>query len=179
MKRSQISTLLVVVAVSTLALGFAVGWLTAQLLTITGGGLLFWGGTLVILLIMAGALFTAHTFVRAFLRDVRQLVDAGRLVLAANPAYRVEPHGHSDVKELAVVFNQFADRFAELQDAHEAAIRQANASLAAERTLLATLMAELTEGVLVCNLDGQLLLYNRSAHRQLDTGAQAGARAAA
>ncbi|HAJ36986.1 MAG TPA: DNA polymerase III subunit epsilon [Chloroflexi bacterium] len=59
-----------------------------------------------------------------------------------------------------------------MQQARADAIQQARADLEEERTLLATLMAELTEGVVVCNLDGQILLYNRSAHRLLDASTQ-------
>ena len=174
MKRSQVSTLIALIAISALALGLAGGWGAAWLLARFGTGLAFWIGSGVILLLVAAALLSMHRFMRAFLLDVRRLVDAGHLVLGANSAYRVPPHDHPDINELVAVFNQFADRYAELQNERASAIRQARADLEEERTLLATLMAELTEGVLVCNLDGQILLYNRGAHRLLDANARDG-----
>lgn len=173
MKRSQISTLLVLVALSALTLGLAAGWLTAWWAAHVGNPVIFWSGSILILAVVALALRLMHRFARAFLRDVRRLSEAGRLVLSANPTYRIPPQGHPDIQELTQIFNQFSDRFAELQQARADAIQQARADLEEERTLLATLMAELTEGIIVCNLDGQILLYNRSAHRLLDASTQA------
>ncbi|HHY54643.1 MAG TPA: DNA polymerase III subunit epsilon [Chloroflexi bacterium] len=173
MKRSQISTLIALVALSALALGLAAGWLAAWLATYSGNPVLVWTGSVVILAVVALALRLMHRFTRAFLRDVRRLSEAGQLVLSANPTYRIPLQGHPDIQALTQVFNQFSDRFAELQQTRADAIQQARADLEEERTLLATLMAELTEGVIVCNLDGQILLYNRSAHRLLDASTQA------
>jgi DNA polymerase-3 subunit epsilon len=172
MKRSQISSLIALVALGALALGAAGGWLTAQFAMRAGNGVLFWAGLIAIVLLAAAALFTMHRFMRAFLIDVRRLTEAGRLVLGPNPDYRSAVTGHPDVKELASVFNQFTERFVQLQAERAVIAQQARADLEEERTLLATLMAELTEGVLVCNLDGQILLYNRSAHHLLDVEKQ-------
>ncbi|HAJ36987.1 MAG TPA: hypothetical protein DCL15_15000, partial [Chloroflexi bacterium] len=110
MRRSQISTLIALVALSSLALGLAAGWLAAWLATHAGISLLFWFGSLIILIIIAFALRLMHRFTRAFLRDVRRLSEAGRLVLNANPTYRIPPEGHPDVQELTQVFNQLGDR---------------------------------------------------------------------
>ena len=173
MKRSQISTLIALVALCALALGLAAGWLAAWLAAYAGNPVIFWSGLVGILAVVVLALRLMHRFTRAFLRDVRRLSEAGRLVLGANPAYRIPPQGHPDIQELTQVFNQFGEHFAALQQARADAIQQARADLEEERTLLATLMAELTEGVVVCNLDGQILLYNRGAHRLLDASAQA------
>jgi DNA polymerase-3 subunit epsilon len=173
MKRSQISTLIALVALCALALGLAAGWLAAWLAAYAGNPIIFWSGLVIILAVVAVALRLMHRFTRAFLRDVRRLSEAGRLVLDANPTYRIPPQGHPDIQELTQVFNQFGERFAALQQARTDAITQARADLEEDRTLLATLMAELSEGVVVCNLDGQILLYNRSAYRLLDASAQA------
>lgn len=172
MKRSQISRLLALVALSALALGAAGGWLAALLSVHATSRAFFWAGMVLITMLVGAALLAMHRFMRAFLIDVRRLNEAGRLILGPNPDYRIDVNGHPDIKELAAVFNQFTDRFAQLQTERAVVVQQARADLEEERTLLATLMAELTEGVLVCNLDGQILLYNRSAHRLLDVAAQ-------
>lgn len=173
MKRSQISTLIALVALSSLALGLAAGWLAAWLAASTGNATPFWVGSLGILVVVVLAMRLMHRFTRAFVRDVRRLSEAGRLLLNANPAYRIAPAGHPDIQEITQVFNALGDRIVELQQARTDAIQQARADLEEERTLLATLMAELTEGVIVCNLDGQILLYNRGAHRLLDASTHA------
>ena len=49
-------------------------------------------------------------------------------------------------------------------------VRAANAAAEAERNRFAVLMSELAQGVIVCNPDGRVLLYNRRA-RALFAGA--------
>ena len=168
MKRSQIRNLIALVATSALALGTAGGWFVATWLHSTLNSVALWGGSALTVLFVVGALYAIHRFVRAFLLDVRALAEAGRLLLGPNPERRVVPHGHPDVADLATVFNTLADRYVELQGERASEIRQARADLEEERNQLAALMSELTEGVLVCNLDGQILLYNRGARALLD-----------
>lgn len=168
MKRSQIRNLIALAAISALALGAAGGWFAATLLAVAENPAFFWSGSALIVLFVVGALYAIHRFMRAFLLDVRALAEAGRLLLGPNPERRVVPRGHPDVADLATVFNSLADRYVELQGERASEIRQARADLEEERNQLAALMSELTEGVLVCNLDGQILLYNRGARSMLD-----------
>ncbi|MCB0057946.1 MAG: PAS domain-containing protein, partial [Caldilineaceae bacterium] len=168
MKRSQIRNLIALAAISALALGAAGGWFAATLLAVEENPAFFWSGSALIVLFVVGALYAIHRFMRAFLLDVRALAEAGRLLLGPNPERRVVPRGHPDVADLATVFNSLADRYVELQGERASEIRQARADLEEERNQLAALMSELTEGVLVCNLDGQILLYNRGARSMLD-----------
>ena len=56
----------------------------------------------------------------------------------------------------------------------DAQIRAAQASLAEERNRLAALMAELAAAVIVCNVDGQILLYNAAARSVLGDDAAVG-----
>ncbi|MCB9079845.1 MAG: DNA polymerase III subunit epsilon [Anaerolineaceae bacterium] len=89
------------------------------------------------------------------------------LILSANPTHRVQPEGPSEVRQLGQTINAFADRFQSLLADDEAKILSARAQLEEERNRLAALVSELTEGVLVCNLEGQILLYNRRAKQLL------------
>lgn len=168
MKRSQISKLVAVVALSTLAIGLVAGWLLAQAAQVGPGNALFWPGVAGILALLTVALLTQHRFARAFVWDVRRLVDAGRVMLTVHPRHRVLPGGHPDVQALAALLNQFAEQFEHLQQEHSEIAQRARTDVDQERAMLATLLTELTEGVLVCNLDGQILLYNRNARRLLD-----------
>ncbi|MCS6825376.1 MAG: exonuclease domain-containing protein [Caldilinea sp.] len=166
MKRSQISKLVGVVALTALATGLGAGWLLAQ--AAQQNSALLWLGVAVILAVLVVAVTTVHRFVRAFVWDVRRLIDAGRLMLTVHPEHRVQVGGPPDIQEMAALLNQFAERLDRLQKERVEAARQARADVEQERAMLATLLAELSEGVLVCNLDGQILLYNRSARRLLD-----------
>jgi signal transduction histidine kinase len=48
----------------------------------------------------------------------------------------------------------------------ESRIREARLSVEEERNRLAALMSELNQSVVVCNLDGRILLYNNRARLQ-------------
>lgn len=94
-------------------------------------------------------------------------------LLQSNPAHRSEIDGAPPVRELAGRFNALAGRLQALQQESRDSIDSALRSLAQERNRLAALMADLALGVLVCNLEGRILLYNSHASALLDNGAGA------
>jgi DNA polymerase-3 subunit epsilon len=168
MKRTQLTYVVVLGAFFFLALGavaaWAFGlWLARRPATLTETQRLLPLGAF--LLILLGVGFWLNRFIQAYFFQVRQLNSEARLMLNANPAHRLEPDGPAAVRALGETVNAFGDRFQELQADRDAQIAQARADLAEERNLLAALMAELSDAVLVCNRDGQILLYNRSARR--------------
>jgi DNA polymerase-3 subunit epsilon len=174
MTRSQVSRLLLLTGGAALTLGLAIGWLLAGIaIDAAGVGALFWLAAAVMGGVAIAGLWSVHRLMRGFVVQVRDLADAGRIILAANPDYRARGGGHPDVAALAAVINALGAQLQELQQARAVAIQQARSDLEEERNLLAALMAELTDGVLVCNLDGQILLYNRSARALLDNRADA------
>jgi len=174
MTRAQVSRLLLLTGGAALTLGLAVGWLLAGVaIDAAGVGALFWLAAAVMGCVAIAGLWSVHRLMRGFVVQVRDLADAGRIILAANPDYRARGGGHPDVAALAEVINALGAQLQELQQARAAAIQQARRDLEEERNLLAALMAELTDGVLVCNLDGQILLYNRGARALLDSRADA------
>jgi DNA polymerase-3 subunit epsilon len=174
MTRAQVSRLLLLTGGAALTLGLAVGWLLAGVaIDAAGVGALFWLAAAVMGGVAIAGLWSVHRLMRGFVVQVRDLADAGRIILAANPDYRARGGGHPDVAALAAVINALGAQLQELQQARAVAIQQARSDLEEERNLLAALMAELTDGVLVCNLDGQILLYNRGARALLDNRADA------
>lgn len=172
MKRSQIGYLLAIGSLFLLILGAAGAWLLfVWLQGVAAGGqtssALWWGlGLLAALLLVVG--FWMNRFVQAYFFQVRELNSQARLILDANPSYRVRPQGATPVRDLGETLNAFADRFQKLVDERDDQIRRAQADLETERNLLAALLSELSSGVLACNQDGQIILYNRSAHSLLD-----------
>jgi PAS domain-containing protein len=69
------------------------------------------------------------------------------------------------VQALAGVINELAGS-APAEGRHGRAGAQASRAIEQERSRLAALMAELTQSVVVCNLDGRILLYNNRARLQ-------------
>jgi DNA polymerase-3 subunit epsilon len=64
------------------------------------------------------------------------------------------------------VVNALAEQRESLQRDVEERVREAKASVEAEKNRLAALMSELSQSVMVCNLDGRILLYNNRARLQ-------------
>ncbi len=68
---------------------------------------------------------------------------------------------------LGTLLNRQVERTAHLQAQVEAQIAEAKETLEREKNVLAALVEELREGVVVCNKEGLVLLYNRAARRLL------------
>jgi DNA polymerase-3 subunit epsilon len=97
-------------------------------------------------------------------------MEGARIQLTANPSHRVEPEGNAENQEIGRIVNAFAERYENLKRDVEARIREANAGLEEEKNRLAALMSELTQSVLVCNVEGRILLYNQRAKQLLSAG---------
>jgi DNA polymerase-3 subunit epsilon len=105
----------------------------------------------------------------AYLRWVAapaRLAEEARVLLAADVQRELEPQGGSEVRALAEVINALARQRGELRADIATQVREVSRSVEQERNRLAALMAELTQSVVVCNLDGRILLYNSRARTQ-------------
>jgi DNA polymerase-3 subunit epsilon len=131
--------------------------------------------TTLLAVVLAGML--AQPAIRAYVTGAARLAEQARIMLGANPDLRIEVAGAPEIRELARAFNGLADRAHELREEVDAKIAAAKASVEAERNRLAALMSELTQGVLVCNRDGRILLYNQRARKMFNVarkGTQSG-----
>ncbi|NJD33364.1 MAG: DNA polymerase III subunit epsilon [Betaproteobacteria bacterium] len=79
------------------------------------------------------------------------------------PATRLTAQGTTELQDLIAGVNRLAARHEARDVEIEARIRAANAAAEADRNRFAVLMSELAQGVIVCNMDGRVLLYNRRA----------------
>ena len=95
-----------------------------------------------------------------------------RLMLGANRNFRVTPEGPPEVQHLARAANDLAQQRDVLLDDVSEQIAVAKASVEEEKNRLAALMSELAQAVVVCNLDGRILLYNNRARLQFKALAQ-------
>ena len=98
-----------------------------------------------------------------YVTAVHALAEQTGVVLGANRALRVTTQGAHEVAEAAAAINRLADAHRALQRDFEQRARESGAKLEEERNRLAALMSELSEGVLVCNAEGRILLYNEQA----------------
>jgi len=129
--------------------------------------LLFVGG-----IAAAACAGAAGWFSRRFLRPAQVLAEQARTALEVNPEARIEAPGAPEYADLAAAIGRLvAERRELLQDA-EARAREAGARLEEERNRLAALLSDLAEGVLVCNTEGRVLLYNEQARSLFAAGSE-------
>ncbi len=95
-----------------------------------------------------------------------RLAEAGRTVIAAGAAPLATDRGSAETRELARVIADLALQRDSLRAGIDEQVRAGSRRLEHERRRLAALMSELAQSVVVCNLDGCILLYNRRARLQ-------------
>ncbi|MFV5212882.1 exonuclease domain-containing protein [Azonexus caeni] len=123
-------------------------------------------GTLMTLFGFAIGIAVLHNLFKQYVEGLRGMAEQLRLMLGANRNFRVKLQGPPEVQRVAQVANDLAAQRDALLDDVEARIAEANASVEAEKNRLAALMSELAQAVVVCNLDGRILLYNNRARLQ-------------
>jgi DNA polymerase-3 subunit epsilon len=132
----------------------------------------------VALLLLVPLWFVLRELFRRYVRAPRRLADDARVMLTANPSHRATPQGSAETMRLAAAFNSFAEAHEALKRDVEERVRDANARIEQERNRFAALMSELAQSVIVCNVEGRILLYNARAmqllRKPLEGGAAAG-----
>ncbi|MBK1614128.1 DNA polymerase III subunit epsilon [Rubrivivax gelatinosus] len=88
------------------------------------------------------------------------------VLLAGEPGRELEPRGGAGSRALAAAINTLLHERAAWRADVEARVQEASRLVEQEKSRLAALMAELTQSVVVCNLDGRILLYNGRARLQ-------------
>src|SRR5687768_7549953 len=115
---------------------------------------------LIVLIACAGVL--RWLFAR-FVSPLRALAEQTVIVASANVEHRVAAEGGPEVAQIARAINRLGDALRAQHGDMDARIDESNARLEEERNRLAALMSELSEGVIVCNEEGRILLYNEQA----------------
>ncbi|MCX7148218.1 MAG: exonuclease domain-containing protein [Rhodocyclales bacterium] len=101
----------------------------------------------------------AHEFLVVL--PARAAEEAGTML--KEPTTRLTMQGSRELQALVAAVNRVAERHQTQEEEIGARIRAANAAAEADRNRFAVLMSELAQGVIVCNPDGRVLLYNRRA----------------
>jgi DNA polymerase-3 subunit epsilon len=123
-----------------------------------------------ILLVVLGLLL--QTLFRAYVAIPLAMAEDIHTMLNANASHRIKPAGPAELRELAEAINASATRCQELEADVETKIEEAKAFVEEEKNRLAALMSELTQSVLVCNLEGRILLYNTRAKQLFNQPAE-------
>ncbi|HCK82420.1 MAG TPA: exonuclease domain-containing protein [Candidatus Competibacter sp.] len=119
---------------------------------------------LLLLAILGIAFAVAYQY---YVKGALKIAEGIRIALNANSSHRLELAGPSELKRLTRAVNDLAEHGEMLARDLEAKVARAKSSVEEEKNRLAALMSELTQGVLVCNADGRILLYNERARQTL------------
>nr|MBL8411695.1 DNA polymerase III subunit epsilon [Dechloromonas sp.] len=129
-------------------------------------------GTMMTLFGFTIGVLVLHKLFKQYVEGLLRMAETLRLMLGANRDFRVTPEGPPEVQQLAKAANDLAQQRDVLMDDVDAQIGRAKASVEEEKNRLAALMSELAQAVVVCNLDGRILLYNNRARLQFKALAQ-------
>jgi DNA polymerase III subunit epsilon len=102
-----------------------------------------------------------------------RLAEALQVLLQAGDARELSASGSGGSRALAAAVNELLRQRAAWRADVALQVREASRQVEQERSRLAALMAELTQSVVVCNLDGRILLYNGRARLQFRALSQA------
>ena len=124
------------------------------------------------LLVLLWLVFVAVSAVLAqrlwqhYVQPLAHMADGVDVLLNTNVIKPVVPLGAPEHQALADRINQLLVQRERLRQEMDERVSQASQGIEQERSRLAALMSELTQSVVVCNLDGRILLYNNQARLQ-------------
>lgn len=135
---------------------FAVLLWQFELVTEDGGSLIW--GMLLLTALLSGAHFAGlKLFFTNMLEPLNRLNDA---LQAFEAGKELELRGSTFSRNLITSINRLNRAYRELKQTTDARIADANEKLEREKRTLATLIAELHSGVILCSGEGRIILYN-------------------
>ncbi|HMT94440.1 exonuclease domain-containing protein [uncultured Thiothrix sp.] len=121
---------------------------------------LMWAASLIAVWVILGYL------VRYFMTAPARLLENAQVLLGTDVKRKLVPDGSPENKKLTELINQLVEQRESLREEMDQRVQEASRNTELEKNRLAALMSELTQSVVVCNLDGRILLYNNRARTQ-------------
>ncbi len=115
------------------------------------------------LLVVAGLGIVVNGLFEAYVVAAQRLAEGTRLITSTNPCHRVVLGGGAELRRLASEVNGLADQYCMVEAGVVARVANARSDLEQERNRFAALLSELAQSVLVCSIEGRILLYNQRA----------------
>ncbi len=101
-----------------------------------------------------------------FMTAPARLAEEAQVLLGTDVKRQLQPKGSPENQRLTEVINQLVGQREQLRTEMTERVKEASRNTELEKSRLAALMSELTKSVVVCNLDGRILLYNNRARSQ-------------
>jgi len=122
---------------------------------------------------MAGIAYALKRWFDHWVTPSVQLAEEAQVLLRTDVVRALTPKGSRETRALVGLFNQLVAQREALRAEMGQRVVAAAQGIEAEKSRLAALMSELAQSVVVCNLDGRVLLYNNRARMQFRALSQA------
>ena len=121
------------------------------------------------LLLLAGAGLAVEWVFRRYVFPIGRIAEETGIMHGVHPGRRIRIEGSPEILGLAAAVNASADAYEALQHSVEERIAEAGSRLEEEKNILSVILAELPQGVLVCDPEGRIILYNHRARHLLES----------
>lgn len=92
-----------------------------------------------------------------------KIPDEISIILTVNSSHRINIEGGKEILTIAKAINLFADHYETLQKNIKEEINRKRAELEIEKNMLALFFDELPQGIIACNTEGEINLFNKKA----------------
>lgn len=130
--------------------------------------------SLAALVVFALAGLVLHRLFDRYVQAPAGLLGQVRVLLHGNGRRDLPREGSAENRGLAQAIASLLEERDRLRDDMARRVAEASQDIEQQRRRLAALMSELTQSVVVCNLEGRILLYNQRARLQLGAMSNAG-----
>jgi len=98
-----------------------------------------------------------------YIKPLKKISSEASIISTSNHSHRLDITGNKDIVQLSSVINGFAEILENMDRNITEQALAASKETEKERNLLAAIMAELPQGVVICNKNGRILLFNNLA----------------
>lgn len=116
-----------------------------------------------LILLMAAIGFGLDAIFHSYILPLNRLPEEIELIHSVNSDHRIKRDGSKLVNLVIDAINESAAQYQRLEKDIDARVINAKTEIEKEKNILAVIMSELPEGVLICNREGQILFFNRQA----------------
>ena len=114
-------------------------------------------------LLFAAVGFTIHAVLKNLFIPLTRIPDEISVISTVNSSHRITIEGRKEILSIANAINLFADHYETLQKSIKEEINRKRAELEIKKNMLASFFDELPQGIIACNTEGEINLFNKKA----------------
>lgn len=107
--------------------------------------------------------YTTYSVLNKFFVPLAKIPDEIAVISTVNASHRINIEGAKEILTIVNAINLFADHYENLQKNIKKEINKKSAELKIEENMLLSFFDELPQGIIACNTEGQINLFNKKA----------------